>query len=69
MRFVYFLNFETGTTAVSRKADPMVIPGSNFTATSSLYWLLQNGAIAIYAIADPLIVAGQGASVRRYVYI
>ena len=47
----------------------MVIPGSHFTATSSLYWLLQNGAIAIYAIADPLIVAGQGASVRRYVYI
>ena len=69
MRSSIFDFFETGTTAASRKADPMVIPGSHFTATSSLYWLLQNGAIAIYAIADPLIVAGQGASVRRYVYI
>ena len=38
------------------------IPGTNFTSTSSLYWLLQNGAIAIFALADPMIVAGQGMS-------
>ena len=40
--------------------------GSPFTATSSLYWLLQNGTIAIFALADPMIVAGQGSSVRSH---
>ena len=28
-------------------------------AASSLYWLLQNGTIAIFALADPMIVAGE----------
>jgi hypothetical protein len=36
------------------------------TSSNSLYWLLRNGTIAIFALADPMIVAGQGSSVIEH---